>query len=87
MQGGKTKPNKTNKKNRKTFCKDCERPFLWEYELKHHLNLHAMKEKFNDRTCEKAFGGPTSVKGHLLNKSGEKPHVGFLTVTPLLFSI
>ena len=46
-----------------------------------------MKEKFNDRTCEKAFGGPTSVKGHLLNKSGEKPHVGFLTVTPLLFSI
>ena len=40
-----------------------------------------MKEKFNDRTCEKAFGGPSSVKDHLLNQSGEKPHVGFPNAT------
>jgi uncharacterized Zn-finger protein len=60
-------------KNKNYSCTECEKSFVYKYDLTRHMHLHTGEKLYSCNQCDKKFSQNSHLKEHMYTHTGEKP--------------
>jgi uncharacterized Zn-finger protein len=60
-------------KNKNYSCTECEKSFVYKYDLTRHMHLHTGEKLYSCNQCDKKFSQNSHLKQHIRTHTGEKP--------------